>query len=49
MSLNKQFDKEDLKITMDFVIELRKKIANLLHRMALEEFERIKIEYSIKS
>lgn len=46
---NKQFDKEDLKMIMDFVIELRQKIADLLHRMAPGEFERKKIEYSIKS
>jgi len=46
---NKQFDKEDLKMIMDFVIELRQKIADLLHRMAPGEFERKKIEYSVKS
>ena len=46
---NKQFDKEDLEKIMDFVIELRQKIADLLYRMAPGEFERKKIEYSINN
>lgn len=45
---NKNFEKEDLKRVMDFVIELRQKIADLLYRMAPGEFEKKRIEYSIK-
>ena len=45
---NKQFEKEDLKMVLEFAIELRQKIADLLHRMAPGEFERKKINFKIK-
>ena len=46
---NKEFEKNELKMIMDFVIELRQKIADLLHRMAPGEFEKKRIEYMIKN
>jgi len=45
---NKQFEKNDLKMIMDFVIELRQKIADLLHRMAPGEFDKKRIGYTVK-
>ncbi|MFH8107948.1 MAG: BREX system Lon protease-like protein BrxL [Candidatus Aenigmatarchaeota archaeon] len=44
---NKQLNKEELRIVMDFAVEMRQKIADLLNKMAPGEFDKKKIEYRI--
>ena len=44
---NEEIGKNELRLVMDFVVELRQKIADLLHRMAPGEFEKKKIKYKI--
>lgn len=46
---DEKFGKEELKMVTEFVIELRQKIADLLHRMAPGEFDKNRIEYRIKN
>jgi ATP-dependent Lon protease len=45
---NKEFNKNELALIMDFAIELRQKVADLLHKMAPGEFEKKKIEWNYR-
>ena len=46
---NKEFERKELKMIIEFAIEMRQKLADLLHRMAPGEFEKKKISYRIVS
>ena len=46
---NKEFERKELKIIVEFAIEMRQKLADLLHRMAPGEFEKKKIRCRIAS
>jgi ATP-dependent Lon protease len=45
---NKEFDKKELALIMNFAIEIRQKVADLLHKMAPGEFEKKKIEWKYR-
>jgi ATP-dependent Lon protease len=45
---NKEFDKEDLTLVMNFSVEIRQKVADLLNKMAPGEFEKKKIEWKFR-
>jgi len=45
---NKEFNKNELAPIMDFAVELRQKVADLLHKMAPGEFEKKKIEWNYR-
>jgi ATP-dependent Lon protease len=45
---NKEFNKNELALIMDFAIELRQKVVDLLHKMAPGEFEKKKIEWNYR-
>jgi len=45
---NKEFNKNELALIMDFAVELRQKVADLLHKMAPGEFEKKKIEWNYR-
>jgi len=46
---DKNFSREELKLVMDFAVEIRQKVADLLHRMSPGEFEKKKIEWKYRS
>jgi ATP-dependent Lon protease len=45
---NKEFDKKELALIMNFAVEIRQKVADLLHKMAPGEFEKKKIEWKYR-
>jgi len=45
---NKEFNKNELAPIMDFAVELRQKVADLLHKMAPGEFKKKKIEWNYR-
>ncbi len=45
---NKQFSREELKIIFDIAVELRQKVADLLHKMSPGEYEKKKMEWKFR-
>jgi len=45
---NKEFNKRELALIMDFTVDIRQKVADLLHKMAPGEFEKKKIEWKCR-
>jgi ATP-dependent Lon protease len=45
---NKEFDKKEFALIMNFAVEIRQKVADLLHKMAPGEFEKKKIEWKYR-
>ena len=45
---NKEFNKRELALIMDFAVDIRQKVADLLHKMAPGEFEKKKIEWKCR-
>ena len=45
---NKEFSKDELALVIDFAVESRQKIADLLHKMSPGEFEKKKIDWKFR-
>jgi ATP-dependent Lon protease len=45
---NKEFSRDELAIVMNFAVEIRQKVADLLNKMAPGEFEKKKIEWKFR-
>jgi len=45
---NKEFSKDELALVMNFAVEIRQKVADLLNKMAPGEFEKKKIEWKYR-